>query len=199
MRIETVKLENLIPAEYNPRIDLQPGDPEYEKLKRSIEEFGLVEPIVWNQRTGKVVGGHQRLKILQDLGVAETDVVIVDLDETREKALNLALNKIEGEIEKLMTDFSLSSEDEIRDDNFDADEALEDIVVPNTRRGVIWRFGRHLLLCGDATRREDVLRLMAGHKAQMVCTDPPYNVNYQGEAGSIKNDHMSEREFYECI
>ncbi|WP_206917169.1 ParB N-terminal domain-containing protein [Alicyclobacillus suci] len=108
MRIETVKLENLIPAEYNPRIDLQPGDPEYEKLKRSIEEFGLVEPIVWNQRTGKVVGGHQRLKILQDLGVAETDVVIVDLDETREKALNLALNKIEGEIEKLMTDFSLS-------------------------------------------------------------------------------------------
>src|SRR5579875_1884988 len=96
MRIETVKLENLIPADYNPRIDLRPGDPEYEKLKRSIEEFGLVEPIVWNQRTGKVVGGHQRLKVLQDLGVTETEIVIVDLDETREKALNLALNKIEG-------------------------------------------------------------------------------------------------------
>ncbi|GEO26676.1 methyltransferase [Alicyclobacillus acidoterrestris] len=228
MLIQTVKLENLIPAEYNPRIDLRPGDPEYEKLKRSIEGFGLVEPIVWNERTGNVVGGHQRLKVLRDLGETETEVVIVDLDDAKEKALNLALNKIEGdwdnfklkelleeldtgefdititgfdedEIEKLMTDFSLVNEDEVWDDNFDVDEALDDIVVPNTRRGDIWRLGRHLLLCGDATRREDILRLMAGHKAQMVFTDPPYNVNYQGKAGSIKNDHMSEREFYEFL
>ncbi|GMA49339.1 methyltransferase [Alicyclobacillus contaminans] len=228
MRLETVKLENLIPAEYNPRIDLRPGDPEYENLRRSIEEFGMVEPIVWNQRTGRVVGGHQRLKVLVEMGVTETEVVVVDLDDTKEKALNLALNKIEGdwdnfklkelleeldtgeidlsitgfdesEIEKLMTDFALASDDEVRDDNFDVDEALDEIVVPNTHRGDVWRLGRHLLLCGDATRREDILRLMAGHKAQMVFTDPPYNVNYQGQAGTIKNDHMSEREFYEFL
>lgn len=229
MRIETVKLENLIPAEYNPRIDLRPGDPEYEKLRRSIEEFGLVEPIVWNQRTGNVVGGHQRLKVLQDLGETRTDVVIVDLDDSRERALNLALNKIEGawddfklkelleeldtgefdlsltgfdesEIEKLMTEFALAGDDEVKDDNFDIDEALDDIEEPVTRSGDIWRLGRHLLLCGDATRRDDIARLMAGHKAQMVFIDPPYNVDYTGGTGlKIKNDNMGDREFYEFL
>lgn len=85
------------PAKYNPRKDLQPGDPEFEKLKRSVEEFGYVEPILWNQRTGVVVGGHQRLKVLQHLGYTEVDCVILDLDEKKEKALNVALNKISGD------------------------------------------------------------------------------------------------------
>ncbi len=97
MEIRKVPVKDLKPAKYNPRKDLQPGDPEFEKLRRSVEEFGYVEPILWNQRTGVVVGGHQRLKVLQHLGYTEVDCVILDLDEQKEKALNVALNKISGD------------------------------------------------------------------------------------------------------
>ena len=97
MQIEKKKVDDLKAAAYNPRKDLQPGDAEYEKLKRSIVEFGYVEPVIWNKRTGIVVGGHQRLKVMKDLGYTEVDCVIVDLDESKEKALNIALNKISGE------------------------------------------------------------------------------------------------------
>ena len=92
-----MKIDELLPASYNPRKDLQPGDPEYERLYRSITEFGYVEPIVWNRRTGRVVGGHQRLKVLKAQGYTEVSVSVVDLDEQREKALNVALNKIGGD------------------------------------------------------------------------------------------------------
>jgi len=71
MEIQKISVERLIPATYNPRKDLKPGDPEFEKLKRSVEEFGYVEPIIWNRRTGVVIGGHQRLKVLQHLGYTE--------------------------------------------------------------------------------------------------------------------------------
>jgi ParB-like chromosome segregation protein Spo0J len=97
MEIQKISIDKLKPAKYNPRKNLKPGDPEYEKIKRSIQEFGYVEPIIWNKRTGNVVGGHQRLKILNELGEKEIDCVIVDMDETREKALNIALNKISGQ------------------------------------------------------------------------------------------------------
>ena len=103
MRIEIKQLTDLHPASYNPRKDIQAGDPEYERLKRSINEFGYVEPIIWNERTGHVIGGHQRLKVLQEQGVSEAECVIVDFDEGKEKALNVALNKITNkwDIEKL--------------------------------------------------------------------------------------------------
>jgi ParB-like chromosome segregation protein Spo0J len=97
MEIRKIPIEKLNPAAYNPRKDLQPGDPEYEKLKRSIQEFGYVEPIVWNKRTGNIVGGHQRYKILLDMGMQEIDCVVVNLDDVKEKALNIALNKISGD------------------------------------------------------------------------------------------------------
>jgi ParB-like chromosome segregation protein Spo0J len=100
MLIEKIPTAKLNPAAYNPRKDLKPGDKEYEKLKRSIEEFGYVEPVIWNKKTGNVVGGHQRLKVLLDLGQTEIDCVVVDLDPQREKALNLALNKIQGDWDK---------------------------------------------------------------------------------------------------
>lgn len=147
MRVEEKRIDDLIPADYNPRQDLQPGDPEYEKLKRSIEEFGYVEPIIWNEETGRVVGGHQRLKVIKDLGFETVQVSVVNLPESREKVLNIALNKIEGdwentklkdlleeldtgefdieltgfdvdEIENLMTQFHV--EDEEAPDGFDA-------------------------------------------------------------------------------
>ena len=96
MEIIKIAIDKLKPAEYNPRKDLKPGDPEFEKLKRSVEEFGYVEPIIWNKRTGVVVGGHQRLKVLKHLGYTEVDCVVLDIDEQKEKALNVALNKISG-------------------------------------------------------------------------------------------------------
>ncbi len=100
MNIEKKKLADLQPADYNPRKDLKPGDADYEKLKRSIEEFGYVDPIIWNERTGRICGGHQRFKILKAQGVEEAEVVIVDFDEEKEKAFNIALNKVNGDWDK---------------------------------------------------------------------------------------------------
>lgn len=97
MDIRIVPIDCINVAAYNPRVDLQPGDPEYEKLRRSIESFGYVEPIVWNQRTGNMVGGHQRYKIMvHELGHTELEVSVVDLDDQQERLLNLALNKVSG-------------------------------------------------------------------------------------------------------
>lgn len=81
MRIEKLPMAQIVPAAYNPRKNLTPKDPEYQKLKRSMEKFGYVEPIVFNERTGRVVGGHQRLKVLQEMGVADVAVSVVDLPE----------------------------------------------------------------------------------------------------------------------
>lgn len=96
MEIRKMKLSELTPAEYNPRVELKPGDQEWEALDESIDNFGYVEPIVWNERTGNIVGGHQRLTVEAALGHEEVDVSVVDLDEIKEKELNIALNKIGG-------------------------------------------------------------------------------------------------------
>lgn len=103
MNIKTLKTADLRPANYNPRRDLKPDDVDYQKLRRSIQEFGYVEPIIWNERTGTVVGGHQRLKVLIEQGIEEIECVIVNLEEKDEKILNVLLNKAKGrwDIEKL--------------------------------------------------------------------------------------------------
>lgn len=96
MQFEKRKLAELKAAEYNPRVDLKPGSPEYEKIARSIEDFGYVDPIIIN-KDGTIIGGHQRTRVLLDMGAETADVVVVDLDKDSEKALNIALNKITGE------------------------------------------------------------------------------------------------------
>jgi ParB-like chromosome segregation protein Spo0J len=103
MEIRLMDIGELNPAEYNPRRDLQPGDREYEKIARSVEEFGYVEPVVWNKRTGNLVGGHQRLKVLKDRGHTQIEATVIDISEHDEKILNVALNRITGrwDIEKL--------------------------------------------------------------------------------------------------
>jgi ParB-like chromosome segregation protein Spo0J len=95
--LRTLPVEQLIPAEYNPRKPLNPTDPAYRKLRRSIERFGLVEPLVWNAASGRVVGGHLRLTILKELGVAEVPVSVVNLSEAEERALNVVLNNREAQ------------------------------------------------------------------------------------------------------
>ena len=95
--VRKIDIAKLNAAQYNPRISLEPGMPEWEKLKTSIEQFGNVEPVVWNQRTGNVVGGHQRLAVLKSMGHESIPCSVVDLDEQEEKLLNIALNKIKGQ------------------------------------------------------------------------------------------------------
>lgn len=96
MRIERKRIQDMDRAAYNPRIELIPGDTEYENLRRSITTYGLIIPVVWNERTNRVVGGHQRLTVLENEGETEVDVSVVDLDGTQERQLNVALNKVEG-------------------------------------------------------------------------------------------------------
>ena len=223
MLIEKIKTKQLIPAEYNPRKDLKPGDPEYEKLKRSLEEFGYVEPVIWNKTTGRVIGGHQRLKILLSMGMDEIECVVVEMDEQKEKALNIALNKISGDWDKdklalLITDLNASDfdvsltgfdpgelddlfkdslKDNIKEDDFDVDSELKKPAVSHL--GDIWLLGRHRLVCGDSTKKDTFNVLMDGKTANLVVTDPPYNVNYEGTAGKIKNDNMANEAFYDFL
>ena len=223
MNIEKIAVEKLNPAKYNPRKDLKPGDAEYEKLKKSIETFGYVEPVIWNKRTGHIVGGHQRLKILIEQGAKEVDAVVVDMDEDEEKALNVALNKVSGDwdLPKLadlikdlddgIFDISLTGfeaaeiedlfnqlhDKDVEEDDFDVDAALEEPTI--SKPGDLWLLGRHRLICGDSTKAETYEKLMDGKKANLVVTDPPYSVNYSSKAGSIKNDNLSDQDFYNFL
>ncbi len=223
MIIEKKNTKELLSADYNPRKDLKPGDKEYEKLKRSIEQFGYVEPVIWNQTTGRVVGGHQRLKVLIDMGMTEVDCVVVELSEEKEKALNVALNKISGEWDNdklalLISDLqgadfdvsltgfepaeleSLFREDTkngVSDDDFDVEAELQKPTI--SKSGDVWQLGNHRLICGDSTKAETYEMLMCGKKANLVVTDPPYNVNYEGSAGKIKNDSMDEDKFEQFL
>lgn len=97
MELKKMNINDLQPANYNLRVDLEEHDEEYQKIKRSIKKFGYVDPIIWNKKTNNIVGGHQRFKVLKDLGYQEVDVSVVDLDEQAEKTLNIALNKVEGD------------------------------------------------------------------------------------------------------
>jgi len=223
MIFEKKNTADLLPADYNPRKDLKPGDAEYEKLKRSIEQFGYVEPVIWNKTTGRVVGGHQRLKVLMDMGMTEVDCVVVEMDEDKEKALNIALNKISGDWDKdklalLIADlqganfdvsltgfepaeiddlFKDTLKDGVKDDDFDVGAELEKPTF--SKAGDIWTLGRHRLICGDSTKSETYVALMGSTKANLVITDPPYNVNYEGSAGKIKNDNMADDAFYNFL
>lgn len=225
MNIQKIKIESLKPAECNPRKDLKPGDEEYQKIKKSITEFGYVAPVIVNSNM-TVIGGHQRLKVLKELGYTEVECVVVDLDQEKEKALNIALNKISGDwdndkLEELLaelkqtdidmdiTGFSFDEVDEIlkditgsKEDDFDLDQALDEIEEPISKRGDVWILGKNRLMCGDSTQKEDVMHLMNSQEADMLLTDPPYNVDYEGktsEALKIENDNMSETEFYNFL
>lgn len=94
--IKEIEIKKLNPAPYNPRIQIEQGSPEWEKIERSLKDFGYVEPIVWNEQTENVVGGHQRLAVLKSMGYETVPCSIVNLDENEEKLLNVALNKIKG-------------------------------------------------------------------------------------------------------
>ena len=212
----------LKPAEYNPRKKLKPGDKEYEKIKNSIEEFGFADPLVVNADM-TIIGGHQRLTVAQDLGYTEVPCAVVDVDKTREKALNIALNKITGAWdENLLADLLKDIQDsdfdlgftgfdppeietlfnkvhtkDVEEDDFDVEEELAQPVF--SKLGDLWQLGPHRVICGDSTGEEVYTRLMDGQKANLVLTDPPYNVDVEETAGKIMNDNMADEDFYNFL
>lgn len=223
MEITKKNVSELLPSDYNPRKDLKPGDPEYEKLKRSIEQFGYVDPVIWNKHTGRVVGGHQRLKVLKDMGITDLECVVVDLTEEKEKALNIALNKISGDWDKeklalLITDlqgtdldvsltgfdaaelddlFRDRTKEGIKDDDFDVDDELRKPTF--SKKGDIWKLGRHRVICGDSTAPEIYSLLLGSNKVNLVCTDAPYFVDLESSSGKIRNDNLNDKEAYEFL
>ena len=220
--LKTLPVSVLKPAEYNPRKKLKKGDKEYKKIENSIREFGFADPLVVNSDM-TIIGGHQRLTVAIDLGYTEVPCAVVDVDKTREKALNIALNKITGawdeemladllkdlgdkdfnleftgfeapEIEQL---FSNIYDKQVREDDFDVESELKQPVF--SKPGDIWHLGKHRVICGDSTKPETYALLMEGDKANLVLTDPPYNVDVEETAGKIMNDNMSDSDFYNFL
>ena len=222
MEIKELSLKELKPAAYNPRKKLKKGDKEYEKIKQSLLKFGYVDPIIVNKDM-TVIGGHQRLTVLKDLDYETAKCVIVNLPKEDEKALNIALNKITGQWdEALLADLLLDLQDsdfnldltgfeppeiddilsnvhdkELSEDEFDVEEELKKPTV--SRHGDIWQLGKHRVICGDSTKAETYKQLLDDRKANLVVTDPPYNVDVEETAGKILNDNMSDGDFYQFL
>ena len=226
MNIQKVPVSKLKPAKYNPRKDLKPGDPAYEKIKRSMNDFGYVDPIIWNEVTGNIVGGHQRFKVLKAEGVQEIMCVVVHIENPDdEKALNIVLNKATGDWEPVAladllselkangydldsTGFDAAEVDDlfsnvhdkdVKDDDFDVDAAAE--AEAFVRPGDVWLLGKHRLMCGDSTDAAQVAILMDGKKANLCITDPPYNCDIEGGTGlKIMNDKWKDsQQFYQFL
>ena len=222
MEIKELPLKELKPAAYNPRKKLKKGDKEYEKIKQSLLKFGYVDPIIVNEDL-TVIGGHQRLTVLKDLDYETAKCVIVDLPKEDEKALNIALNKITGQWDEALladllldlqeSDFNLDltgfeppeiddilsnvHDKELSEDEFDVEEELKKPTL--SRHGDIWQLGKHRVICGDSTKAETYKQLLDDRKANLVVTDPPYNVDVEETAGKILNDNMSDGDFYQFL
>ena len=223
MEIKTVKINELKPHPKNPRVH---PDSAIDKLVRSIKEFGWTNPILVST-DGYILAGHARLKAAEKAGIEEVPVIYLPLEGAKAEAYLIADNRLQdetdwdyeklkdllqeldtgefdleltgfdmGEIEDLMTQFHVPGE-------IIEDEVPEPPDEPITKPGDLWILGRHRLLCGDATKKEDVERLMDGKKADMVFTDPPYGLGgYAGRSGkfnAIKGDDEDVVKFYQCI
>lgn len=233
MQIKKAPVKDLVSPEWNPR---QITTEELEKLKTSLEEFGYIEPIIVNDVNNHVVGGNQRLRALIALGYDEVDCVYVHIEDiNKEKACNVALNKISGDwdedklrvvledIELSPIDIQLTGFEELEltelevkepitahEDEFNLEDE-EDMEV-NVKEGDLFKLGEHYLLCGDSTNEANVNRLMNGAKADLVITDPPYNValndedieslkarNRRLDGLKISNDKLSNKDFYDFL
>ena len=193
------------------------------KLRSSLREFGFINPVIIDRDFG-VIAGHGRILAAKEEGIAEVPCVFADhLTEAQKKAYILADNRmamdagwdeelLRVEIEALQAeafDLSLTGFDEkelsdlfkddtdVQEDDFDVEAELEKPTF--SKSGDVWTLGRHRLVCGDSTKAETFETLMQGRKANLVVTDPPYNVNYEGTAGKIKNDNLADEKFYQFL
>lgn len=214
LKIEYIDTEKLIPYINNPRIN----DNAVDKVAASIKEFGFKNPIIIDKEN-VIIAGHTRLKAAKKLGLKEVPVIRVeDLTEQQIKAFRIADNRtsefaewdmelleieLEG-LDDLFTGFDTKELDdmfpddtEVIEDDFDEEPPEESI----SKRGDIWLLGRHRLMCGDSTSADDVGKLMNGDKADMVFTDPPYNIDYSGvnDKRTIQNDKMNDEDFVDFL
>ncbi|MHB0998199.1 MAG: DNA methyltransferase [Armatimonadota bacterium] len=232
--IEQMSLDQLKAHPENPRKHPGQNSPEWEGLKKSLEH-DYFDPIVWNRRNGLLVSGHLRTKVLIDAGYTEADVSVVDYDDDTHLARMLAANKLQGSndedaLAKILFDindildielagFTDSEAEavfhkarisrEVKEDGFDAEEALNEIDEPVTKLGDLYILGRHRLICGDATDPGAYNQLLDGRIAQLVFTDPPYNVDYRSpggltyssdkfvRGGAIFNDNLTDEQYLE--
>ena len=218
--MKLIDTDALVPYANNARTH---SDEQVMKLRSSLREFGFINPIIID-RDNNVLCGHGRLLAAKAEGIKQVPCVYADnLTEAQKKAYILADNRmaldagwdedlLRVEIEALQgEDFDIgltgfdetelanlfSNENEAKEDNFDVDAELEKPCF--SKSGDIWHLGRHKLICGDSTKAETFERLMGDVKANLVITDPPYNVNYEGSAGKIKNDNMDNDKFYQFL
>jgi DNA modification methylase len=224
IEIQYIEISSLKPDPVNPR---RISDQELEALTRSIKEFGLIDPIIVRKEDNTIIGGHQRLLAARRLGYETVPVVFVDLSLEQARLLNIALNKISGSFDqellaRLLSDLNKVPEldltlsgfgkDELKQllknlsarerreqtESFDLEAAIKAAQsAPVAQPGDLWQLGEHRLLCGDATDREAVQRLVGQNRMAMAFTDPPYNVNYGNHGGasqtnkrSIANDNL---------
>lgn len=205
MTIKYFKIDDILPYENNPRHN----EGAIEAVAQSIKEFGFKNPIIVDKEM-VIVAGHTRLKAARRLGLDKVPVIVADdLTPEQVKAFRLADNKtaelaewdflkLEEElanIEMDMTQFDFNMKElqkefnknhEVEEDDFDVDEAVEDIKEPTVKRGQVWKLGNHYLMCGNATSEEDINELMNGEKADIVFTDPPYGVSASGGRSQTK-------------
>jgi len=215
MKIENKSIKDLIQAEYNPR---QLSKEQFNTLKDSLVEFGFVDPIIINsnpKRKNIIIGGHQRVKVAKEIGIKEVPCFKINLSLEKEKELNVRLNKNTGDWDwdLLANNFDVNNllewgftEEDLQFEAPKKEGLIEDDHVPEVKEpickeGDLWQLGEHRLLCGDATKEEDVELLMNGEKADMVFTDPPYNVSIgtikhpKFKQREIQNDSMSDNEY----
>lgn len=218
--MQLVPIEKLVPYVNNARTH---SPEQINKLRSSLREFGFINPVIIDRDYG-VIAGHGRILAAKEERIKEVPCVFADhLTEAQKKAYIIADNRmamdagwdeelLRVEIEALQAeafDLALTGFDEkelaalfddgsdVEDDDFDVDAELEKPTI--THAGDAWTLGRHRLVCGDSTKPETYEVLMQGQKANLVVTDPPYNVNYEGTAGKIKNDNMASEKFYEFL
>ena len=218
--MQLVPITKLVPYVNNARTH---SPEQINKLRSSLREFGFINPVIIDRDFG-VIAGHGRILAAKEEGIAEVPCVFADhLTEAQKKAYILADNRmamdagwdeelLRVEIEALQAeafDLSLTGFDEkelsdlfkddadAQEDDFDVDAELEKPTF--SKSGDVWTLGRHRLVCGDSTKAETFETLMQGRKANLVVTDPPYNVNYEGTAGKIKNDNLADEKFYQFL
>ena len=218
--MQLVPIEKLVPYVNNARTH---SPEQINKLRSSIREFGFINPVIIDRDFG-VIAGHGRILAAKEEKIDKVPCVFADhLSEAQKKAYIISDNRmamdagwdedlLRVEIEALQAeafDLSLTGFDEkelsklfddgteIKEDDFDVDEELHKPTF--SKAGDVWTLGRHRLFCGDSTKAESYETLMQGKKANLVLTDPPYNVNYEGTAGKIKNDNMADSKFYQFL
>ena len=218
--MQLVPIAKLVPYVNNARTH---SPEQIKKLRSSLREFGFINPVIIDREYG-VIAGHGRILAAKEEGIREVPCVFADhLTEAQKKAYIIADNRmamddgwdeellrveieaLQGmDFDPLLTGFDekelaalFDDGAEAKDDEFDVDEELEKPVFSKT--GDVWTLGRHRLVCGDSTKAETYEVLMQGKKANLVVTDPPYNVNYEGSAGKIKNDNMAAEKFYQFL